>query len=105
MGPIGRASITATCARYTEDFAGGTLIAVDNGIESCVAGARVTLSRGDERIGETESDIFGDFRFDGLPRSGGHYRVDIAADHYERKFINFKLTDSCWLGEIMLEPA
>ena len=91
--------------RFTEEFAGGTLVAADDKIETCVSGARVTLSRGGERIGETRSDIFGDFRFDGLPRSGGHYRVEIAADHYGQKYIDFRLTDSCWLGEIVLDPA
>jgi Fe-S-cluster-containing dehydrogenase component len=91
--------------RYTDDFAGGTLVAIDNATETCVAGARVTLSRGGERIDETTSDLFGDFRFDGLPRSGAPYRVDITAERHGPKFVDFTLTDSCWLGEIMLEPA
>lgn len=91
--------------RYTDEFAGGTLVAMDGAIESCVAGIRVILSRGGERIGETVSDVFGDFRFDGLPPGGGHYRFEVAAEGYGRKFIDFKLTESCWLGEIMLEPA
>lgn len=91
--------------RYADEFAGGTLIGVEGTREACIAGARVTLTRGDTRIGETVSDVFGDFRFDALPRAGGKYRIDIAAEKYRSKIITFELTDSCWLGEIVLEPA
>jgi len=90
--------------RYTHEFAGGTLVGREAGLESCLAGARIALLRGDARIGETTSDAFGDFRFDGLPARSGRYRLDIAAERYRGKSLGFDLEESCWLGEIRLEP-
>jgi len=92
-------------ARYTGEFAGGTLVAVEAATQACVGGATVVLSRGGERVAETTSDIFGDFRFAPLPPASGHYRVDIAADRFRNHSLEFELNDSRWLGEIVLEPA
>lgn len=91
--------------RYTDEFAGGTVVAIEAATQACVRGAQVVLSRGDERLGETTSDLFGDFRFAPLPPMSGHYRVDITAERFRARTIEFELTESRWLGEIMLEPA
>jgi Fe-S-cluster-containing dehydrogenase component len=90
-------------ARYATVFVGGTLVGTEGGLESCVAHARVTLGRGSDTIAETESDAFGDFRFDGLAASGAQHRIEIAVAGYAAQAVDFRLADNCWLGEIRLE--
>jgi Fe-S-cluster-containing dehydrogenase component len=91
--------------RITRVFAAGTLIVNRNGVETCVAGARVRLLRGDNLIGDTNSDAFGDFRFDALDPFSGEYRVEVAADDYHPYAMTFELGESHWLGEIRLDAA
>lgn len=91
-------------SRFTHEFVAGTLVGVEDGHEVCISGARTTLARGDDRIGESTSDAFGDFRFDELPASSGAYRIDIAAGGYRARRVDFTLGESCWLGEIRLDP-
>ncbi|PXF29069.1 hypothetical protein WH50_22820 [Pokkaliibacter plantistimulans] len=62
---------------YTHCFIGGSLFTGEQCHSECVAGARVRLSRDGHTLGETHSDDFGDFRFSGLARNSGRYRLDI----------------------------
>jgi hypothetical protein len=91
-------------SRFTHEFVAGTLVGAEGGHEVCVAGARATLLRDGSQIGAATSDAFGDFRFDSMPPGSGAYRIDIAAEGYCRRTIDFELVKSCWLGEINLEP-
>ena len=63
--------------RFDKEFIGGTVTAVVDGVEDCVAGARVTLSRGGAVLAETETDLFGNFKFDGLEGGGSSFEVDV----------------------------
>ena len=60
-------------------------------------------ARGSEVVGNTSSDAYGDFRFDGLAPSSGSYRVEVTADGYRGRMLDFELADSHWLGEIRLD--
>jgi len=91
-------------SRFTHEFVAGTLVGVEGPHEVCVAGARATLLHNGARVGEATSDAFGDFRFDALPPGSGAYSLDITADGYRRRTIDFELAKSCWLGEVSLEP-
>jgi Fe-S-cluster-containing dehydrogenase component len=88
--------------RYTAEFVGGTLVGQEAGRESCLAGAQVALWQGETRIGETTSDAFGDFRFDGLAAGSRGLRLEATAAGY--RAASLTLGDRSWLGEIRLEP-
>lgn len=90
-------------SRYTHAFVAGTVVGDEAGREACVPRARVRLLRGAETIGSTSSDAFGDFRFDALAPASGRYRVEVSADGYRGRELDFELVDSHWIGEIRLE--
>lgn len=87
---------------YTKAFVGGSLAGAVGGVEECVAGARVSLSRGGRVVAETVSDTYGDFRFDGLAEDGGTYRIDVAGAGFAPKSVEFVLDRSTYLGVIGL---
>ena len=87
--------------RWQSCFVGGSVSAEIAGVVECVEGAEVTLSQGGRALATTATDGFGDFRFDGLPRDGGPYRVEVthALGHARRDCI---LGESVYLGELRL---
>ncbi len=88
--------------RYTKAFIGGSVSAEANGVIDCVEGAKVTLSKDGSAIAETETDNYGDFKFDKLDENSGAYTVEIAANGHGARTIDVTLTDSVYLGEIRL---
>ncbi|OGA19005.1 MAG: oxidoreductase [Betaproteobacteria bacterium RIFCSPLOWO2_02_FULL_63_19] len=90
--------------RYFKCFVAGTLEGTLEGTVECIQGARVVLFRDTERIAETESDTFGDFRFRGLEAKGTSYRIEISDPRFASNSVPFTLTKSRYLGAIALEP-
>jgi Fe-S-cluster-containing dehydrogenase component len=90
--------------RWRTCFVGGSVSAKVDGVTTCVLGAEVTLSQDGKHLAATRSDAFGDFRFDGLPKNGGVYRVDVrhALGGAWRKCT---LGESVYLGEMTLVGA
>lgn len=88
--------------RYTSCFIGGSVAVTKDGIEDCLEGARVTLTKGTEIIAETATDVFGDFKFDQLDENSGDYKVEISAAGHAGKSLDVALTDSISLGDIYL---
>jgi len=78
-------------------FLGGTIVTETEGIEECVEGAIVIATHGDQEIGRTESDVFGDFKISGLPRNLElvTLRVEIAGNV---KSLETELSDSVYVG-------
>jgi Fe-S-cluster-containing dehydrogenase component len=64
--------------RYERCFIGGAVVASDDGITDCVADARVRLLKDGNLIAETTTDVFGDFKFDGLTPRSGRYQIEVA---------------------------
>ncbi len=90
--------------RYSKCFIGGSVTAVIGGIVECVSGAKVTLRLGDKLIGEAGSDVFGDFKFDGLDPSGGSYRIEVSHPQSGTAVRVVELKEqSIYLGEIQLD--
>ncbi len=85
-------------------FIGGSVSAVVDGRIECVENAKVSLVKDGAKLMEKTTDIFGDFRFDLLPKNGGVYRVDVehglGAAHHQ-----CELGESQYLGEIRLQTA
>lgn len=90
---------------FTKAFAGGSLVGEIEGVVECIAGAKVALSRDGRQIGQTLSDTFGDFRFDGLPQHSGPYQIDIDAPGFALRSIEVSLGASIYLGLINLGAA
>ena len=88
--------------RFTREFIGGTLIRTVDGITDCVGGARIRLERAGSTVGETVSDAYGEFKFDGLEPDSGAYLVCIEIDGSEARRLDLELGDSTYLGRIEL---
>jgi sulfite dehydrogenase (quinone) subunit SoeB len=91
--------------RWDECFIGGSVSASVGGVADCVADAEVSLFRDGQKVAVTRSDGFGDFRFGGLGKGSGAYRVEIrhALGQAERECV---IGESLYLGEIRVsQPA
>lgn len=88
--------------RYTKWFVGGTIIAKADGIVDCVAGAAVSLARDGQVLQQTQSDDFGDFKFDGLPASENTYEISITKDGYVPATMSVVVSESRYVGTILL---
>jgi len=88
--------------RYSKCFIGGTVsVKVDDYVE-CVHGATVQLKKYHQVLSETKTDIFGDFKFDGLDENTGSYLIEIVAEDGAKKVVEAALGVSLYLGEIRL---
>ena len=85
--------------RWDTCFIGGSVSACTAGTVDCVAGAEVTLTQAQRKLATALTDDFGDFRFDGLGKSSGDYRVEIRHASGQG-VIECKLTESLYLGDI-----
>ncbi len=89
--------------RWQTCFIGGSVSATDDGQMTCVADAEVSLSQDGRLLATTLSDGFGDFRFGGLPKNSGDYRI--AVRHaYGRAERECRLGESVYLGDMILAP-
>jgi Fe-S-cluster-containing dehydrogenase component len=88
--------------RFTHEFIGGTVIRTVDGVTDCVGGASIRLERAGSLVGETLSDAYGEFKFDGLEPHSGRYRLSISVDGTEAKRLDVELADSTYLGRIEL---
>lgn len=66
--------------RFTGAFIGGTVLIERAGVRDVVIGARVSLLRAGEQLSTTTTDMFGDFKFDGLARGDTAYEVLIVCE-------------------------
>lgn len=89
--------------RWDTCFIGGSVSVAVDGAVDCVAEAEVSLLQDGQCLATTRSDAFGDFRFPGLPRKSGEYRIDIRHPQGQAQR-NCTLDESLYLGEIRLAP-
>ncbi len=88
--------------RYNTAFIAGSVETENDGVVDCLEGAAVTLSRSGETLQEAVSDIYGDFKFDGLEENSNGYRLEIRDGQGREKTIELDLTDSIYMGSIPL---
>ena len=79
--------------RVNREMLGGALLTSVDGRDECVAGAVVSLFSSKELLQKTQSDAFGEFRFDGL--AAGNFRLEVAGKSFE-----LRLETSTNLGDI-----
>lgn len=88
--------------RFDMCFIGGSVVAEVNGVLECVAQAQVTLERDGRELATTQSDTYGDFKFDGLGPASGEYRVNVKHGELGTAQSRVTLTESIYLGSISL---
>tara|TARA_A100001011_G_C14299143_1_gene839932 strand:- start:2048 stop:2899 length:852 start_codon:yes stop_codon:yes gene_type:complete len=88
--------------RFSRNFIGGTVVAKVDGVEDCVEGSLVTLLQDDRVLSEQRSDVFGNFKFDGL--NAGDYRMLIAKELFTSHECDASINnESLYLGALTLE--
>ena len=88
--------------RYFECFIGGSVAEEQDGVIDCAEGARVTLMKDSEKVEETMTDNYGDFKFDRLEENSGSYNIEITFEGHEKKTLELDLKESLNLGTIIL---
>ena len=87
----------------TTCFVAGSAVVDVDGVEECAAGAAVVLKQDGEEVARTETDTFGDFRFDRLARNSGGYQVEVRSDAAGSASKGFDLGEQSFhLGTLML---
>ena len=89
--------------RFEKCFVGGSVVADVKGVLECVSGARVVLRRDGRELATTESDAFGDFKFDGLASDGAGYEVEIRHAAHGAARSRATVADSVYLGQIKIQ--
>ncbi|MDD2862355.1 MAG: oxidoreductase [Acidiphilium sp.] len=91
--------------RFTRCFIGGSVVASVDGIEDCVADAKVTLSASSQVVAETTTDAFGDFKFDDIAPDGSSFTISIIHGEHGGHTIDVVAADSVFLGSLALEKS
>jgi Fe-S-cluster-containing dehydrogenase component len=88
--------------RFTRCLIGGSVETQANGTVDCLEGAKIVLIKDGEKLQETVSKNFGDFKFDDLAEDSGSYTVEISHDRLGKKSLDVELGQSTYLGPISL---
>ncbi len=87
--------------RYMRCFIAGNVALRDT--DECAESAKVTLIDGAKnRVGEGETNNFGDFKIDDLEENSGRYTLKIGYQDYDEKTIEVDLRTSINVGTIFL---
>jgi Fe-S-cluster-containing dehydrogenase component len=123
IGTLRPGSVERTAVNYSNTghfdscFVAGSLAVERDGVIDCASGRSATLkkaggspggSAGDDAEGNGEllqtvlTDVFGDFKFDGLEPDSGEYLIEIAANSHGPVRITATLGSSVNLGTILV---
>ena len=89
--------------RFEKCFISGSVAYEHEGVVDCADGAQVTLIKDSERIAETITDNFGDFKFDSLDENSGEYSIEVAFREYTKKVVSVDLTTSKNIGAVIFK--
>ena len=78
------------------------MVAETDGVEDCVAGATVTLSKDGTEIGATLTDAFGEFKCDRLDPDSGSYQLTVEHPELGRASAEASLGESTYIGVLRL---
>jgi len=87
--------------RYLECFIAGSVSYANNNVKECAANAKVCLLNAETQVAETQTDFFGDFKFDKIPQGSGKYKLEIQFQNYS-KIVPVEVSESVYLEEIAL---
>lgn len=87
-------------ANLPKRFIAGEVVRADNKDE-CAQGVKIRLEKAGAEVGTTQTDIYGDFEFDGLEK-GADYSVSVVLDGYVTRTFTVNTRIDVYLGEIEL---
>ncbi|MCC7461763.1 MAG: oxidoreductase [Gammaproteobacteria bacterium] len=92
--------------RYAACFIGGCVSGLRAGVDECLAGAGVELSRGGAAHAQALTDAFGEFKFDGLPPGSGAWTLRLRCAGFRDLELQVELaSESLVLEQIVLQPS
>ena len=87
----------------TQCFVGGSVTVDVNGVEECVEGADVVLTKNGNEVGRATTDTFGEFKIDRLSKGSGQYELQVSSGSSGTVTSRFDLGDeSLYLGVLTL---
>lgn len=89
--------------RFNSAFIAGSISVIENGLSECAVGAMVSLYSDGQEKRSCKSDVFGDFKFDGLALDSGEYVIEIQYSDRPTLSRNVVLKESISLGEVCLD--
>lgn len=88
--------------RFDKVFIAGSVAVEDGDIVDCVKDVQVSLLCDQEKLGQTLTDAFGDFKFDGLTPNSGSYVLKFEAKGHDLQSLQIDLAESVNLGTITM---
>ena len=88
---------------FTKCFVSGSVVATKDGVEECVAGAEVIVSKDGTEIGRAKTDTFGEFKIDRLEPGSSGYQLEINSSLGNVSRSLDVGDDSLYLGVISLD--
>jgi Fe-S-cluster-containing dehydrogenase component len=86
------------------EFLGGCVLSKTNASTTdCVEDASVSLLKDGKEISSTQTDFFGDFKFDGLSPDSGEYIIKVSHPTLGATEVTATLTQSRYLNDILLQ--
>ncbi len=79
---------------FYKGFIAGSVATREKGIEECVPDITVTLLKEGEKVAQTVTDGFGDYRFQNIPLHSGTYAIVIARGDKPLKEISYMMEQS-----------
>lgn len=86
--------------RYSKCFIAGSVAVNHDGVVDCGFGAKLTLHQAQNKVAETTTDKFGDFRFDRLDKNSVDYSVEVEFSAQKQTIPVAELKTSLNLGTI-----
>ncbi len=74
---------------FYKDFISGSVATREKGVEECVPNLAVTLLKNENKMGQTTTDGFGDYRFTNIPLNSGTYTIVISRGGEPLKEISY----------------
>lgn len=87
---------------YDKCFVGGSVVADSKGVTECIEGAEVELEKDGKVIARTKTDVYGDFKFDGLAPDSGSYGLHVRHDGFGVAATTVEVAESVYVGELRL---
>ncbi|NIB43392.1 oxidoreductase [Pseudomaricurvus alkylphenolicus] len=86
------------------EFLGGSVQCRINDQIECIEGAEVKLLRDNCELAKVMTDVFGDFKFDGLEPGSKDYTLKVSHPSYGSASVTADLPNSRYIDNILLEP-
>ena len=89
--------------KFNDVFIGGAVSGEIKGVNECIDGARVILKKNGQTVQETNTETFGEFKFERIKTGSGAYTVVVSKTDFDLLNINVEvMQESVFLGSIQL---